>query len=149
MQTTASPVATRTRPFKHVFLFGGLCLLLLPIFVQSLALITTSWTFFSFTGHLILSSLAGTGLACTAYLAHGCINSRFTDAEEADWALLFLAFVVPIVLLLTRFNPLPTSDDNKVNCLVTFAFLLRLGSLMDLPPAHSLAQTVVSYPIFT
>ena len=88
-------------------------------------------------------------MATAGYLTHGCIMAKFSEAEEADWALLFLSTVLPIVLLLTRFNPLPTSDDSKANCLVTFAFLLRLGSLMDLSPAHSLAQFVLSYPIFS
>ena len=104
---------------------------------------------FSIFGNLALTLLSGAGMATAGYLTHGCIMAKFSEAEEADWALLFLSTVLPIVLLLTRFNPLPTSDDSKANCLVTFAFLLRLGSLMDLSPAHSLAQFVLSYPIFS
>lgn len=47
--------------------------------------------------------------------------------QVANPALFFLALVLPLILLLIRFNPLPTSDETKGNCIITFAFLLRLG----------------------
>ena len=138
---------------RHVFLFGVLFLLLIFICAQAFmvmpSLLSQKGGVFSIFGDLALTLLSGAGMATAGYLTHGCIMAKFSEAEEADWALLFLSTVLPIVLLLTRFNPLPTSDDSKANCLVTFAFLLRLGSLMDLSPAHSLAQFVLSYPIFS
>ena len=133
---------------KHAFLFGILFLLFLSICAQALIMMLSAKGLFSLVGPLALALFSGLSMSAAGYLTHGCIMARLPDAEQADWALAFLSAVLPIVLVLTRFSPLPTSDDSKVNCLVTFAFLLRLGSLMDLSPAHSLTQFIMSFPIF-
>lgn len=80
---------------------------------------------------------------------HGSYFIRFTAHQESDYVLLLLGIITPSILLMARYNPLPTSDDTKANCLITFAFLLRLGALMDIPPAHSMIQFISSYPILT
>ncbi|GAX81434.1 hypothetical protein CEUSTIGMA_g8864.t1 [Chlamydomonas eustigma] len=101
------------------------------------------------TGSVLLASLAGAGATCAAFAAIWCLKYRLTSEQESDFALFFLAVATPVLLLAVRFNPLPTSDDSKANCVITFAFLLRLGSLLDLSPPYSMAQVILSYPIFT
>lgn len=132
---------------KHVFLFGVLFLLFLSIFMQVCITMFSARGMFSLVGPLALALFSGISMATAAgCLTRGCIMAKMSEAEQADWALFFLSVVLPIV---TRFTPLPTSDDSKANCIVTFAFLLRLGSLMDLSPALSLTQFIISFPIFT
>ena len=69
---------------------------------------------------LVTQSLQA-ALLSQAHLKHTCMP------QVANPALFFLALVLPLILLLIRFNPLPTSDETKGNCIITFAFLLRLG----------------------
>ena len=132
-----------------MFLFAGLALLLLPMFVQSVAMMLHPAGIVKFLGSTLLSGLTGAGLVSAAYIARLCFILWLSEDEEADASLLFLAVVLPVVLLVSRFNPLPTADDSKANCMITLAFLLRLGSLMDMPTAHSLMQFIISFPIFT
>lgn len=227
--------SARARSTKHIFLFGGLALLFLPMFVQAVTMLLHPPSIASLGGSLILVTITGIGLVGASIVARWSFISILSDEEEADWSLLFLAGVLPLALLFARFFPLPTSDDSKVtaqhashgpcmhhatsnaaaqrqnlaigtcctcssfmhseqndppfiptvlstlgpcdlalftpacprlqsvplppypfcivpsqvNCLVTLAFLLRLGSLMDMPPAHSLAQFLLSFPLFT
>ena len=132
-----------------MFLFAGMTLLLLPMFVQSVAMVLHPVGVVSFLGSTLLTCLTGASLLSTAYIARLCYFLWLSEEEEADASLLFLAVVLPVVLLVSRFNPLPSADDSKANCMITITFLLRLGSLMDMPAAHSVMQFLISFPIFT
>ena len=134
---------------KHIFLFLVFFLFFGIIALQALSVIA-AWRepVMALFGHFLLLLVAGGSALKSMQLCLLSLRHKFTQAEESDWTLLTLSLVAPLVLLVARFNPLPTSDDSKVNCLVTYAFLLRLGSLMDLPPAHSIVQVAVSFPLF-
>ena len=135
---------------KHVFLFLVLFLLFGLISLQAIAVVA-AWreSFLALLGHSLLCLAAGSTTMWSLSLCFSCFKRRRTQAEEADYTLLYLAVVTPLVLIVARLNPLPSSDDSKVNCVITYAFLLRLGSLMDLSPAHSMVQVVLSFPLFT
>ncbi|GAX76026.1 hypothetical protein CEUSTIGMA_g3469.t1 [Chlamydomonas eustigma] len=62
---------------------------------------------------------------------------------------MFLSVLTPSLFLFIRFLPLLTSDDSKANCLITYTLLLRMGSILDLPPSHLLMQLLISFPPLT
>ena len=143
---TLAPTASS----KHVFLFLVLGLFFGLISLQAMSVVL-AWRerFVALFGHTLLCLVAGSSAIWSVSLCISCFKRRQSSQEEADWTLIFLAIVAPTVLLFVRFNPLPTSDDSKVNCIITYAFLLRLGALMDFSPAHSMVQMFLSFPLFT
>ena len=113
--------ASRSTSIKHMFIFSGHGLFFLPIFLQSIGEIyAPTHGIFQLVGHIVLALASGTALVGSAYLVNCCLKATLLESEETDWALVGLSIVVPFVLLLTRFFPLPTSDDSKVNCLVSW-----------------------------
>lgn len=135
---------------RHIFLFLLLFILYGVISLQSIAMVS-AWreSLMALLGHSCLFLVTGSAAIGSMYICFACFKSRYSKADMADCTLLYLAGITPLVLFVSRFNPLPTSDDSKANCVITYAFLLRLGSLLDLPPAHSIVQIVLSFPLFT
>ncbi|GAX83259.1 hypothetical protein CEUSTIGMA_g10685.t1 [Chlamydomonas eustigma] len=138
------------RGAKVTFLFSALLIVYLLIFFQSFVLCFKGGVLGtpSFSGYFVLTLLSAGGSAFAATSVWRLLKGRSTDDVDADSSLLLLALITPIILISTRFSPLPASDDSKVNCIMTFAFLLRMGVLVELPATHSMIQFLLSYPLF-